>query len=358
MKIYIPEYYNHFKCIAEKCRDNCCIGWGIDIDESSLEKYKNLKNPEGERIRSTIDFTDGASFITDGQGRCKNLDERGLCRIISTLGEGYLCQICRDHPRYFNCEFGRCEGGLGLACEEAARMIFSLHKLPEIVKIEGEEIEHLPEDEECRFAFSARDILLEVAFDEGLSAAEKIKRLMSLAYHIDELLFDITCGIRDDSATADELLKEAPKNSLDVGDFVDAEDFIDVEEFIAESLGIFEDLDLLSADFGRNLSATISAARENSAEFLAYLDAAGKSYFSRLLYYFIHRYFLSAEGQPRDNMRLALSLALATAAMIFKSESQDLISDATTAKDFSKNIEYSTENISTLLEKIEKMQIM
>jgi hypothetical protein len=57
-------------------------------------------------------------------------------------------------------------------------------------------------------------------------------------------------------------------------------------------------------------------------------------------------------------MRLALSLALATAAMIFHSESQDLISAATTAKDFSKNIEYSTENISTLLEKIEKMQIM
>jgi hypothetical protein len=237
-------------------------------------------------------------------------------------------------------------------------MIFSLHKLPEIVEIEGEEMGYLAEDEECRFAFSARDILLEVAFDEGLSAAEKIRRLMSLANRADELIFDINCGIREDSATADELLKETPENSLDVGDFIDAEDFIDVEDFIAESLGIFEDLDLLSEDFGRNLTATLAAARENPAEFLAFLDAAGKSYFSRLLYYFIHRYFLSAEGQPRDNMRLALSLALATAAMIFRSESQDLISAATTAKDFSKNIEYSTENISTLLEKIEKLQIM
>ena len=352
MKIYVPEYYNHFKCIAEKCRDNCCIGWGIDIDESSLEKYKNLKNPEGERILSTIDFSDGASFITDGQGRCKNLDERGLCRIISALGEDYLCQICRDHPRYFNCEFGRCEGGLGLACEEAARMIFSLDHLPEIVEIEGEEMGYLWDDEPCDFAFSARDILLEVAFDEGLSAAKKIKRLMGLAYHIDELIFDINCGIREDSATADEVLKEAPENSLDVGDFVD------VEDFIAESLGIFHGLDLLSEDFGTLLIAAITAARENPAEFLAFLDAAGKSYFSRLLYYFIHRYFLSAEGQPRDNMRLASSLALATAAMIFHSEGQDLISAATTAKDFSKNIEYSTENISTLLEKNEKMQIM
>ena len=153
------------------------------------------------------------------------------------------------------------------------------------------------------------------------------------------------------------LTKEAPENSLDVGDFIDVRDFIDVEDFIAENLGIFEDLDLLSADFGRNLTATLAAARENPAEFLAFLDSAGKSYFSRLLYYFIHRYFLSTEGQPRDNMRLALSLALATAAMIFRSEGQDLISAATTAKDFSKNIEYSTDNINILLERIENSPI-
>ena len=352
MKIYVPEYYRSFKCIAEKCRDNCCIGWGIDIDEVSLEKYKNLKNPEGERILSTIDFSGGASFISDGQGRCKNLDERGLCRIISALGEGYLCQICRDHPRYFNCVFGRCEGGLGLACEEAARMILSLDHLPEIVEIESDEIDYLWDDEPCDFAFSARDILLEVAFDASLPAAEKIRRLMSLANRADELIFEINCGIREDSAAADEMLKKAPENPLDV------EDFFDVEDFIAESLGIFHGLDLLSEDFGAKLTAALTAASENPAEFLAFLDAAGKKHLAPLTYYFIHRYFLSAEGQPRDNMRLCLALTLATTAMIFHSESQDLISAATTAKDFSKNIEYSTENISTLLEKIEKMQIM
>jgi hypothetical protein len=56
-------------------------------------------------------------------------------------------------------------------------------------------------------------------------------------------------------------------------------------------------------------------------------------------------------------MRLALSLTLATAAMIFHRESQDLISAATTAKDFSKNIEYSTDNINILLERIENSPI-
>ena len=343
MKIYVPEYYNHFKCIAEKCKDNCCIGWGIDIDESSLEKYKNLKNPEGERILSTIDFSDGASFITDGQGRCKNLDERGLCRIISALGEGYLCQICRDHPRYFNCEFGRCEGGLGLACEEAARLIFSLDHLPEKVEIESDEIEYLWDDGDSQFAFSARDYMLELTFDESLSAEDKIQRLMSLAYHTDELLFDIQCGTASDSEAKPFLLAKSPAN-------------LEPAKFIEESISIFENLDMLSAEYEKDFYEKITRVRANPTALLEFLNGQGEGCFTRLLYYFIHRYFLSAEGQLTDNMRLCLALALAVSAEIFVN---DKISDpVTTAKDFSKNIEYSTDNISTLLEKIELMQIM
>ena len=42
MFVMIPEYYNKFKCIASKCSDNCCIGWEIDIDSKTYEKYKNV----------------------------------------------------------------------------------------------------------------------------------------------------------------------------------------------------------------------------------------------------------------------------------------------------------------------------
>ena len=38
-----PDYYDKFKCIADKCPDTCCAGWQIVIDEASLEKYKKLK---------------------------------------------------------------------------------------------------------------------------------------------------------------------------------------------------------------------------------------------------------------------------------------------------------------------------
>ncbi len=342
MKIYVPNYYREFKCIAEKCRDNCCIGWGIDIDENTLERYKVHKGKYSEELLSTIDFSSGGSFICDSLGRCKNLDCDGLCKIIKNLGEGYLCQICRDHPRYFNCEYGRCEGGLGLACEEAARMILALDRLPEIVETESEEVGYLFEDESL-FAFCARDYLLEVAFDENLSATDKLMRLMSLAFHTDELLFGINCGTCEDSAFAKEMLIEKPTSPLNIRDF------------ITESLGIFTNLDLLTEDFGTGLSAALTAAKEKYEEFIAFLDGEGKSILSPLLYYFIHRYFLSAEGHLLDNMWLCIALALAVAAKIFASDKSTAA--AIVAKDFSKNIEYSTDNISMLIERIENIPI-
>ena len=43
MKLYAPSYYKKFKCIADKCEHSCCIGWEIDIDEETLEKYEKLE---------------------------------------------------------------------------------------------------------------------------------------------------------------------------------------------------------------------------------------------------------------------------------------------------------------------------
>ena len=58
MKLYAPSYYKDFKCIADKCAHNCCIGWEIDIDEISLEKYKSLKNGYGPTIMNSISLED------------------------------------------------------------------------------------------------------------------------------------------------------------------------------------------------------------------------------------------------------------------------------------------------------------
>ena len=121
----MPSYTKEFKCTADRCRHSCCIGWEICIDNATLEKYRAQSDRLGEEILRTIEVReDGASFKLSA-GRCLNLDERGLCKIIKKLGEGYLCDICRLHPRYFS-TFGTVTyGGIGLSCEEAARLILS-----------------------------------------------------------------------------------------------------------------------------------------------------------------------------------------------------------------------------------------
>ena len=135
MKLFAPEYYSTFKCIADRCRHSCCVGWEIDVDGDAMERYEALSAGYGKEILKSITVDDVPHFILSQNDRCPHLDDRGLCRIITELGEGYLCHICREHPRFYNVTPYGMEVGLGLSCEEAARIILSSDGYANIVEI-------------------------------------------------------------------------------------------------------------------------------------------------------------------------------------------------------------------------------
>ena len=120
MILYAPLYYPRFSCIAEKCRHSCCVGWEIDVDKRTLEKYEMLGDKD---ILTSIDREETPHFCLGKNERCPHLDERGLCRIITVHGDGYLCDICREHPRFYHDTAEGREVGVGMACEEACRLI-------------------------------------------------------------------------------------------------------------------------------------------------------------------------------------------------------------------------------------------
>ena len=122
MILRMPHYCKNFRCIADKCTDNCCIGWEIDIDPSSAEYYESVKGDFGVKLRNNIEKAEVCSFKLCAE-RCPFLNENNLCEIIINLGEDKLCQICSDHPRFFEWYSDIKEGGIGLCCEEAARII-------------------------------------------------------------------------------------------------------------------------------------------------------------------------------------------------------------------------------------------
>lgn len=122
MKLFAPKYYKNFKCIADKCEHSCCIGWEIDVDSDTLEKYKSLKSEYASAIKDSICMSDTPHFTLCEGDRCPHLDENGLCRIILNEGEDFLCDICREHPRFYNFT-SVAEVGIGMSCRQAARII-------------------------------------------------------------------------------------------------------------------------------------------------------------------------------------------------------------------------------------------
>ena len=137
----VPGYYEKFKCIADKCEHNCCIGWEIDIDQASQDYYSQIGVDK-------IEYTDGVPHFKLCEGdRCPYLLENGLCDIISRYGEDALCDICTDHPRFRNFYENFTEMGLGLCCEEAARIILSEDAPFILVAEDDAEIHLLPEEE-------------------------------------------------------------------------------------------------------------------------------------------------------------------------------------------------------------------
>jgi len=138
-KLHAPAYYRDFVCIADRCRHSCCIGWEIDVDSDTHGVYQTLTEGYGARIRASIDAEsdpEAPHFQLDAGDRCPHLAPNGLCRIITELGEGYLCEICREHPRFYHdTPYGK-EAGLGMACEEACRIILASDGYDQFEEIE------------------------------------------------------------------------------------------------------------------------------------------------------------------------------------------------------------------------------
>lgn len=122
MVVY-PDYYPQFKCKASACRHSCCIGWEIDIDAASAERYRAKKGELGELLRRSMSEGAEPHFILRDGERCPLLNGDGLCELILRGGEEMLCGICADHPRFRTFLSDRTEIGIGLCCEAAAGLI-------------------------------------------------------------------------------------------------------------------------------------------------------------------------------------------------------------------------------------------
>ncbi len=127
------EIYNEFRCKADKCKHSCCKGWEIDIDEDTLEYYKDLDTELGNEILQNIQEEEDTHFKLTDDDRCPFLKDNGLCKLIEELGEDSLCDICRLHPRFFEDINDYSLAGVGLSCEKVTELIFEKKSLDFII---------------------------------------------------------------------------------------------------------------------------------------------------------------------------------------------------------------------------------
>ncbi len=180
MQLIAPDYYLRFQCIADKCRHSCCIGWEIDVDPETRDLYRRIGGPFGERLNAAIQDGDPAVFRLGPDERCPMLNQNGLCDLITELGEGVLCQICADHPRFRNDFTTRTEIGLGLCCEAAAMLVLSQEGPMELVTLEDDdEIFPLPEKRE-EALWKLRHRLITRMQDRTHSVAARLDALLTL----------------------------------------------------------------------------------------------------------------------------------------------------------------------------------
>lgn len=173
MKWIQPDFYDAFRCTAGACAHNCCLGWEVDVDPDTAAFYEGLAGALGDKLRRCLIVSPDGSrcFAMTGEGRCPFLDADNLCEIYSALGHDALCDICREHPRFYREFPGRTECGLGLACEEVCRLLEKCDRLPLVTVDDGEDEELTDRerddadfyDEFCDFR---ADLLREI-FDGG-----------------------------------------------------------------------------------------------------------------------------------------------------------------------------------------------
>ena len=181
-----PDYFNEFKCIADKCKDTCCAGWQIVIDETSLEKYKKIKGDYIWKVMAGVDWEEGC-FRQDKEKRCAFLNEKNLCELYINAGEDSLCKTCRDYPRHAEEFEGVREVTLSASCPEVARILMErMTPVHFVTEEKPEEEETLEFGDFDPFLYSAiedgRNAMIEILQNRNLPIRERVVLVLGMAH--------------------------------------------------------------------------------------------------------------------------------------------------------------------------------
>lgn len=312
MKVWIPEYYRNFQCIASACPDSCCKEWEVDVDDIAAALYRSLPGALGDDLRAVLRDTEDGTMMTIQDGRCPMWREDGLCRIQAELGHEALCQVCREFPRLHHDYGDFVEYGLELSCPEAARLILTQSHTLTAEDIPGDELPDY-DTEAMSILLESRKTILEFLDDTELPINHVLIVLLLYAHEVQSWLDGGFPASIDVTGSMELAKQHATTGNWDA------------------VLDVFRNLEILTPLWRTRLSAPAQSNHWHSG-YLA------------LIKYFIGRYWLQAVSDYDLICRVKL---MVTAALVIHHLGDDFIE---TAQLFSKEIENDPDNLEVLLD--------
>ena len=368
MILRVPEYYDEFSCIASRCKDSCCAGWEIDIDEESYEYYRSVEGAFGDRLRESMFVAEdgGYRFKLKGPKRCAMLNDHNLCDLYTALGEEALCEVCTEYPR-FSLVYGQVEQkALSLSCEEVGRILFGRTEPEQLIDIElpGDCEDDEEEPQYVAFMEWVQKEAVAILQNRARSITERTREFLAWCDRVQTIINysqakdDLTILDKWKNQDADREIKEweekhiegkeKPTRNLSYEDFCDRfEIFLDMEELDDEWINTKAEFETL---FHEDTYETL---------LLAYLDSKDYSElgYEHLLVYFVYRYLMNAV-YDYDILSYAKMIVVATlvvrdmdAARYQRNGGSFTMSDRIdVARIFSKEVEHSEGNAEDLKE--------
>lgn len=348
MKYHKPSFFDQFKCIGSACTDTCCAGWEIEVDETTAEGYLTEKGAFGDRLRREIGSEPGEYFFKLQDNRCPFLNKENLCDIFINLGEDRLCDICREHPRFYNWFGDYTEVGLGLCCEEAERLLFSDSKPLTFVEEVHTDASDLLDDEseECEQMLEERKAIFSILQNRKKNIGARLKRLLLQLPYADEMLL-LTVPILewDDPESIPKLdYKAKPSTNTLKSSAL----------FLIRFFGGMESLDETWPSMMKELEQNIDKLvdTDNTNAFIKFMKGENRLYeYEHIAVYMIYRYYpeILLDGQAEAK----ILFAAASICLLFLMDLQCFQKNtAYTQQDrielvrrFSKEIEYCPENM-------------
>lgn len=348
MKYHKPSFFDQFKCIGSACTDTCCAGWEIEVDETTAQGYLAEKGAFGDRLRREIGSEPGEYFFKLKNNRCPFLNKENLCDIFINLGEDRLCDICREHPRFYNWFGDYTEVGLGLCCEEAERLLFSDSKPLTFVEEVHTDASDLLDDEseECEQMLEERKAIFSILQNRKKNIGARLKRLLLQLPYADEMLL-LTVPILewDDPESIPKLdYKAKPSTNTLKSSAL----------FLIRFFGGMESLDETWPSMMKELEQNIDKLvdTDNTNAFLKFMKSENRLYeYEHIAVYMIYRYYpeILLDGQAEAK----ILFAAASICLLFLMDLQCFQENGVytqhdrieLVRRFSKEIEYCPENM-------------